>query len=183
MQRTTSPLLLMVDEPLRISPLHCSLANDDFGHSLHSRQKKKMHTEKLEEENLVLASKIAQSQHRITNLQIKVDDHEKEREGWRERQAKTEDRLRRMRESRDAKAEENEKLVKEVAALRSQLRSTNSSTPTTSRSGSTGYGECTTDLNNCTLNNVEWQQNTYDFIDDICMESGLPAGKHEGSRG
>lgn len=184
MQRTTFPLPPLVDEALRTCRLlsihRTKPANTHFRRSLHSRQKKKMHTEKLEDENKLLVAKINQFQHRITGLQIKIDDHEKEREDWQERQTKAEEQLRRLQADKDAQAKENAKLAGELAQLRSQVRSINSSTPATSRNSTSGYSECTSELNNCTLDNTEWQDG-YDCLDDMCFETGVPAAKTEAS--
>lgn len=141
-----------------------------MAYSLHSRQKKKNHTESLERENSSLAAKINELQHQVTNLEIRVDDHGKEREALKRQASAAEDRARRLQEEKDAYKAERAQFASELEHLRAQLRS---AAARTSPGGNLVHADASAGAEAGVGFGVDaWPESGFDMMSDLYLEPG-----------
>ena len=149
---------------------------------LHSRQKKKTHTEWLERERDSLSSRLYTLQHELTALRIRVDDHEREKSTWAEQLSQAEQRATGAQREKEMLAQqharETRKLGQEILRLREQVTTQGSGTaspnstaaPATAFSGSddgVAFGP--------TQGFAEWDGG-YDFMNEGLRASNEPSG-------
>ena len=151
---------------------------------LHSRQKKKSHTEWLERERESLSNRLYLIQHELTALHIRVDDHEREKTSWQEQLTQADQRVTTVQREKDMMVEQHSRdtrrLGQELIRLREQLQAqqqqqqsaTASPTSTNVGSGPLSSTEETVNFGNASsFETSNWDDN-YDFMNEACLDPG-----------
>ena len=151
-----------------------------FAHSLLSRQKKKVHTERLEEEKKYFTNVISQLEEEVAALTTQTKQHEHQKKEWICLQAEADQRLQHVQFEKQqmARTYANEScdLQAQITMLQESLRNARSSSMSTVPS-STDYSDFASDMNHMGLDNGEWEG--YSLGNDFCLDPATTLRQQE----
>lgn len=140
--------------------------------SLDSRQRKKKHTEELEEEKKIWTERVAVLEDDLNAMRMQMENLMREKEQLHHQQLEAQQIIDNLQWDKEELVRthtiETGELRKKVSVLTEKLETT--STAMSVAPSSASFNDFASDMNNLHMGTNEWDVDNYVFIDDFCMD-------------
>ncbi|KAF2146731.1 uncharacterized protein K452DRAFT_336944 [Aplosporella prunicola CBS 121167] len=140
--------------------------------ALDSRQRKKKHTEELEEEKKVWTERVMQLEDDLQQMRLQAEAHMHEKEQWHRQQLETQQIIETLQWEKEEMVRshtlETGELRKKVSVLAEKLES---GSPSMAAVPSSTFTDFANDMDNLNMGNNEWDSYIYN---DFCMDENTP---------
>ncbi|OCK80536.1 hypothetical protein K432DRAFT_297478 [Lepidopterella palustris CBS 459.81] len=142
--------------------------------ALDSRQRKKKHTEELEEEKKLWTERVSVLDDEISNLRLQIDGLLREKEQWHHEKLETRQIIDQLQWDKEELVRthtlETGELRKKVSVLTEKLES---SSTAMSVAPSSTFTDFASDMDNLNMGPNDWDN--YIFVNDFCMDESTPS--------
>jgi len=139
-------------------------------YSLDSRQRKKKHTEELEEEKKQWTERMAMLEEEVSGLRLQADQYHHEKEQWAREQLQTAQHIETLTWEKEDLVRnhtlETGELRRKISILTEKLETASSGMP--GATGQNNFSDFTTEMDNLTMGTEDW--GNYIFVNDLSMD-------------